>query len=680
VSTLSNIFETTANWIQGLELANLHSKAVDYVKTGEPAEMPKYLRPRRWPHFMEKKYKAKDQIYNSGKILGQLYDQVESVDFVPHYESPFDKRILGAYEKDNALLKKARIIKTKYDTAMRRIMAQHEITTEFEIWTTFVLSKPRVGSDYKLQEDMAIVSSALKDRFRKVCITEAGGKEFEKLGPFVAAMYRVTCEELVIALHECHTTKMVGGREVPRRKMEPKYMPLISFPWLFHSILGRIATGVEQASEFADIGLAMLNTRAGKPRPKIPALDEDDQEDFVETAEGITHRGELLDLFRPDDVDSDGDPLDRGDEKIYTLEDSVTNLDELLADSFDEKVHGDSTRRAREAKTEEFEKTLELNGSINTAEEISKLTFGDAYGDPTIKAEEDMKDIKQETCKDDSLALADIPVKREESVDSDVKEPVQIIKTELHKPAPQCLDDTQPIIVTRPSRSASVNLEDFFTYQANNDESSLESRISSIYDLAEMAGSQKQSAKKDTFNNASSKVSGFRNDRIKSPTAENANKARESIQTDLDSGSLSPEIFTPVSASADDDEDVDSNHEVEEDENSQRTIRAQSALSPMASPLFAPSTPPRNIPRGLLDPTHVQSAVNPMPFLFSATTPSMDIRRGFSDLGTPSPEKLNGDEIELDGDSDDDLEEVVLEAIDETPTERLERVVRVGAE
>jgi len=198
----------------GLELAALHSKAVDYVKTGLAAEMPKRLIPRKWPHFMEKKYKPREAIYKSGKILGKLYDKVESVDFSPQYEEPFDRRILSAYKFGNALLKTARQIKSQYDTAMRRIMAQQEIQTEFEVWTTFVLSRPRVGSDYKVQEEMARISETLKEQFRAVCIEKAGGKDFSILGPFVAGMYKVTKEELDIALAECKTTKLVGNREV----------------------------------------------------------------------------------------------------------------------------------------------------------------------------------------------------------------------------------------------------------------------------------------------------------------------------------------------------------------------------------------------------------------------------------------------------------------------------------
>jgi RNA-dependent RNA polymerase len=284
----------------------LHSKAVDYVKTGQPAEMPKRLKPPRWPHFMEKRYKPKDATYHSEKILGQLYDKVESVDFIPQYQEPFDRRILRAYKLDDALLKSCRQIKSKYDTAMRRIMAQQEIKTEFEVWSTFVLSRPRVGTDYKVQEVMARYSDDLKNRFRMVCIEAAGSKDFAVLGPFVAGMYRVTKEELDIALAECRSTKLVGGREVPKRKMEPKYMPLISFPWLFEKELARIATGIEVGEDLDSQGLRPLVLRGDPNHPRKRGAGGDvDFEDFIQQDDGvIVHRGEILDLFRPD-VDSE---------------------------------------------------------------------------------------------------------------------------------------------------------------------------------------------------------------------------------------------------------------------------------------------------------------------------------------------------------------------------------------
>ncbi|PON93354.1 RNA-dependent RNA polymerase-type [Trema orientale] len=53
-----------------LQLATLHSMAVDFAKTGAPAEMPKVLKPREFPDFMERLDKP---MYISNGVLGQLY-------------------------------------------------------------------------------------------------------------------------------------------------------------------------------------------------------------------------------------------------------------------------------------------------------------------------------------------------------------------------------------------------------------------------------------------------------------------------------------------------------------------------------------------------------------------------------------------------------------------------------
>lgn len=53
-----------------LELAELHSMAVDFAKTGAPAEMPRSLKPREFPDFMERFDKP---MYVSKGVLGKLY-------------------------------------------------------------------------------------------------------------------------------------------------------------------------------------------------------------------------------------------------------------------------------------------------------------------------------------------------------------------------------------------------------------------------------------------------------------------------------------------------------------------------------------------------------------------------------------------------------------------------------
>ncbi|OCK83137.1 RdRP-domain-containing protein [Lepidopterella palustris CBS 459.81] len=280
-----------------LALAELHSCAVDYPKSGVPARIRRDLVPRKYPHFMENKYRSKDRIYHSQKILGKLYDQVERADFMPIYEQSFDKRILEAYDLPDEILDRAAEVKVLYDAAMRRIMAQHAIQTEFEVWSTFVLDHNRESKDFTFGEEIGRISMALKHRFQAMCLEKAGSRsvaEFDKVGPFVAAMYTVTARETTEALEECHKMKAVGGRDVPVSKMVAKSMPLISFPWIFVNELGKVATGgtVGRASSvIAPQGIQRRATK--KPLSSTVVTCEDN----IETEGGITHRGELLELF-----------------------------------------------------------------------------------------------------------------------------------------------------------------------------------------------------------------------------------------------------------------------------------------------------------------------------------------------------------------------------------------------
>ena len=309
----------TAKLCPGLKLASLHSMAVDYVKTGQPALMPRDLKPPKWPHFMERHNLSADRIYTSRKVLGQLYDQVERVDFVPAYRAPFDDRILNAYKPDADMLDTVRNIKSDYDAHIRRIMAQHEVKTEFEVWSTFVLQHSRTTNAFKFHEVIWELSVALKEQFRKTCYERAGGKDFNKLAPFVAAMYIVTHREMADAVWECSQFQDVGGRRRPLGEMTADTMPLMSFPWLFPDVLGKIAKGhAQQAAETVSIrrnaaqiaGMARsgLEAAAGRVIPSrlgrsVLAPSMLDAADDIETAGGVTHRGDMLQLFETNAVD-----------------------------------------------------------------------------------------------------------------------------------------------------------------------------------------------------------------------------------------------------------------------------------------------------------------------------------------------------------------------------------------
>ncbi|PYH98795.1 putative RNA-directed RNA polymerase (Sad-1) [Aspergillus ellipticus CBS 707.79] len=242
--TIAHAHVAWADWLEYgvneekcIRLAQLHSDAVDYNKTGSPAIMTRSLHPRMWPHFMEK-MRSKDRTYHSGKILGQLYDAVERVDFAPSLEMPFDERIINCQiEVSDELHQFAKTLKTEYDSATRRIMAQHEIKTEFEVWSTFVLGHSNMSKDYKFHENIGFISTAHRELFKKQCYNKVGGRTFDLLAPLAAAMYRITHEEMSAALKE-HRDKS------PQKDPEMDKLPLISFSWLFPHILGRIARGL----------------------------------------------------------------------------------------------------------------------------------------------------------------------------------------------------------------------------------------------------------------------------------------------------------------------------------------------------------------------------------------------------------------------------------------------------
>ncbi|KAK3710235.1 hypothetical protein LTR37_010456 [Vermiconidia calcicola] len=228
-----------------LELASLHSMAVDYSKTGVPAEFPKRLRVSRWPHWAESKNRARSKIYQSKKIIGKLYDMVQRVDFIPAWDLAFDKRILNAYQIGEEPLSAAREAKEHYDEDVCRVMAKFEVKSEFEVWTTFALEHSDDMQDYKFAETLGEAVNALKDNHQKLCYEAAGTsaqeRDWEKMGPFVAAMYKVAEEQVAAKLEELSKYKLKGGQWVPVGQPTFGNMPFMSFPWLFPAELGRIA-------------------------------------------------------------------------------------------------------------------------------------------------------------------------------------------------------------------------------------------------------------------------------------------------------------------------------------------------------------------------------------------------------------------------------------------------------
>lgn len=269
----------------GLELAKLHSQAVDYSKSGIPAKMDPDLRPRKKPHFLRNKFQPERMFYRSKKVLGMLFDQVQLVDFMPQYDNVFDRKVLDFCELEPGAVAKAKEIKDEYDSELKRLMAKHAIRTEFEAWSVFVLSHNLESRDYTFAEEFGRTVGLLKTRYQELCYEAAGvaGRhEFEKLAPFVTAMYTVTATEVESAVGEAHR---LG------HPMTPENMPLMSFPWLFVNELGKIRTGKRSGRLDRD---APQQHQPAK-RHTIPAIPGKVLGDIV-SPQGITHFGEILKL------------------------------------------------------------------------------------------------------------------------------------------------------------------------------------------------------------------------------------------------------------------------------------------------------------------------------------------------------------------------------------------------
>lgn len=191
--------------------------------------------------------KDADRSYHSDKILGRLYDMVEKVDFVPCYQYPFSKAIMNAYDVSNEIIQEMTAVKDDYDAAVRRILAQYDIKTEMEIWSTFTLSHSG-GRDYMFHEELGRIAGTLKERFRKIVIEKAGGERQVTLPPYVAAMYIVTAQQVERAKLDLWKKQAarrknktgVEAKELVIGKADVERFPFMSFPWMFPEVLCKI--------------------------------------------------------------------------------------------------------------------------------------------------------------------------------------------------------------------------------------------------------------------------------------------------------------------------------------------------------------------------------------------------------------------------------------------------------
>ena len=186
---------------QCLDLAQMHSDAVDFPKTGFSVKIPADLRPSQYPHYMLKRDKP---LYASHHVLGKLYDQCYAImsnpgEHVQDHETRFDNHFLvPGYE---TYLETAQKIHDYYRRNIARIMSEYGITTEAEVVTGHIikLKKQRRGTLQREHvEIVEIINSRLKTiraKVKEMFIKAIGDKSIEndvELSRMAAAVYSVT--------------------------------------------------------------------------------------------------------------------------------------------------------------------------------------------------------------------------------------------------------------------------------------------------------------------------------------------------------------------------------------------------------------------------------------------------------------------------------------------------------
>ncbi|CAG8594773.1 3523_t:CDS:2 [Diversispora eburnea] len=214
-----------------IRLAQLHSEAVDFPKTGIPAEFPPELRSRDAPDFMEKPDKP---YYESQKVLGKLYRSIVVDEFNPYTDIKFDERFSlerfqGTFEH---YLEDSRKNKRDYDAELRGLMNQFGISSEYEVASGFIV-KPTVRIERNkprdVQKSVADNANAIKRQYRK--IFEKGFDLENVISPDIK--HQMEAKAFAWYYVTYHPSEM--GDDPSER--------MITFPWINSDILINIVTG-----------------------------------------------------------------------------------------------------------------------------------------------------------------------------------------------------------------------------------------------------------------------------------------------------------------------------------------------------------------------------------------------------------------------------------------------------
>ncbi|KAJ6351078.1 hypothetical protein OIU78_007078 [Salix suchowensis] len=153
-----------------IELARKFSIAVDFPKTGVPAEIPSHLRVKVYPDFMEKPDKAS---YESRNVIGKLFREVK--DIAPHTNSirSFTSNVARhCYDRDMEVdgfedyIDDAFYCKNNYDYKLGNLMDYYGIKTEAELLSGSIMNMSKSFTKRRDAEAIGMAVKALRKEAR----------------------------------------------------------------------------------------------------------------------------------------------------------------------------------------------------------------------------------------------------------------------------------------------------------------------------------------------------------------------------------------------------------------------------------------------------------------------------------------------------------------------------------
>ncbi|KAJ8648448.1 hypothetical protein MRB53_001471 [Persea americana] len=150
------------------KLAIQSSIAVDYAKTGVPAEFPPHLHVKEYPDFMEK---PNGPTYKSKRVIGKLFRAIKNI-AIPTVESLFTKEdARKTYDPDMEVegfenyIEDARFYKEQYGIKLCNLMDHYGIKTEAEIVSGNLLEMTK---SYTKKKDGETIELAMKTLTKEV--------------------------------------------------------------------------------------------------------------------------------------------------------------------------------------------------------------------------------------------------------------------------------------------------------------------------------------------------------------------------------------------------------------------------------------------------------------------------------------------------------------------------------